>query len=67
MDILNSILIKADANPPDNRVFSNKNWNQSLSAHLVEYKGWSKSCVNIILAILYISLCDHPLRILIHE
>ena len=29
--------------------------------HIVKYQGWSKLCVDIILAILYISLCNHPI------
>ena len=65
--ILNSILIKTDVNLPNKTVFSNDNWNQSLNVHLVEYKGWSNLCVNIILATLYITLCDHPICIFINK
>ena len=48
------MLIKSDVNPPDKTVFLIKNKNQSLNIHLVEYRGWSKLCVDIILATLYI-------------
>ena len=48
-------------------VFTNKNLNQSLNVHLLEYNGWSTPCVYIILATLYISLSDHPICIFIHE
>ena len=44
------MLIKTDVNLPHKTVFSNRNWNQSLNVHLVEYIGWSKLCADIILA-----------------
>ena len=59
--ILNSMFVKTDVNLPNKTVFANKNWKQSLTDHIVEHKGWSKLCVDIILATLYISLCDHPI------
>ena len=33
------MLIKTDVNLPDKTVFSDKNWEQSLNVHLVEYLG----------------------------
>ena len=58
---------QTDVNLSDKTVFSNKNWNQSLNGHLVEYIGLSKLSVDIILATLYISLDDHLICILINE
>ena len=57
------MLIKADVNLPVKTVFTNENWKQSVTVHVVEYKGRSKLCVDIILATLYIPLCDQPICI----
>ena len=57
------MLIKTDVDLPDKTVFTNKNWKQSLNIHVVEYKGWSKLCVDIILATLYIPPCDQAICI----
>ena len=59
--------MKPDVNLPDKTVFSNKNWNPSLNVHLAGYIGWSKLCVDIILATLYNLQCDHPLCIFIND
>ena len=55
---VNSLLIKTNVNLPNKTLFANENWKQLLIIHALEYWGWSKLYVNIILATLYISLCD---------
>ena len=50
------MLIKTDVNLPDKTVFSDKNLNQSLNVHLVEYMGGGGVKIIIILATVYISL-----------
>ena len=54
-------------NLQDKTVFLNKTWNQSLNVHLVGYKGWSKLYGMRKHFGQYISLCDHPLSILVNE